>query len=207
MLDNSIVFEVSSSEAFGTLSKSEVKFSYPKPTYFNSTVNIDYKTVGNKASGDILLSKELHSLAAQETENYAHRVFSSIRNNELKFGYGSQTQTLISDLLNNYKASFVDDILVKTLALHILPSSKPLLMCKFLVLISAFEAETLPLTCTMAVTSLSHKKYTSVKESLLMTIEVLKFKGALPLLKDMEPYSRKYLEEYRQKVIKFLEVL
>ena len=38
-----------------------------------------------------------------------------------------------------------------------------------------------------------------------MSIEIWKPEMALKLLEDMEPYNKKYLERYRQKVIKMLK--
>lgn len=203
----SFVTENFERDSFELLKKSEANYRVFIKAGRESPVKFDYKTVGVKEVSGTFSSNELHSLSAQESENIAGRVYASIRSNDIRMGYNSATKDLVQSLIDSYHAPFVDDVLVKTLALYITPSAKPLLMCKYLTLISMFDAEDFPLTCSMAVTSLSHKKYNSVKETLLMTIEVMRFKGALPLLKDLEPYSRKYLEDYKNKIITFLEGL
>lgn len=203
----SFVSDIVEKDNFDLLKKSEANYRILTSLDRDTPVKFDYKTVSVKEFADAFTSNEIHSLSAKESENIAGRVYASIRNNDIKMGYNSATKDLIQSLIDTYHAPFVDDVLVKTLALHITPSAKPMLMCKYLVLLSMFDADDFPLACSTAVTSLSHKKYNSVKETLLMTIEVMRFKGALPLLKDLEPYSRKYLEDYKNKIISFLEGL
>lgn len=203
------VFENYETDFYSIIKKSEATTSSARiisEYYQNKHVQFDHSAAANKDIEDSF-PKNFHSKAAKESEFLANRVYSSIRTNEIKLGYSSATKDLVQSLIDTYQAPYVDDVLVKTLVLHITPSGKPLLMCKFLALISMFESEILPITCLTTVTAFSHKKYTSVKEALLMTIETLKLKSALPLLKDLEPYSRKYLEDYKNKVISFLETL
>jgi len=78
-------------------------------------------------------------------------------------------------------------------------------MSKFMMLISSFDAETYPLTSNIAITSLVTKKFTSVKEAVLITIENWKYNKAVRLLEDLEPFSRQYLEDYKNKIINMLK--
>lgn len=207
MLSNTINFDKFNNEKFELSKVSEAQFLSAKKIQPDALLNFEPQTIGGTDSYSFSPLDIVQSSHSKDTAHAAKRIFISLRNNDLKFGYNSQTQTIVEDLMSTHGATFVDETLAKVLATYIAPSGQPQLMCKFLALISAFEAEDLPLTCTFSVTSFSHKKYNSVKESLLIAIEVLRFKEAIPLLKDLEPYSREYLEIYKNKVIAFLEGL
>ncbi|EPY5326669.1 hypothetical protein [Klebsiella pneumoniae] len=124
---------------------------------------------------------------------------------KIELGCESKTALLINDSITKNGYKFVDTALSQLMGRHIINSGKPIIMCKFLTLLTELDVKLIPLTSSYAVTSFSHKKYDSVKEMILMAIELWKHKDALVLLEDMEPYSRRHLEQYRLKIINMLK--
>ncbi|HGG9125310.1 TPA: hypothetical protein ACJJYE_004874, partial [Enterobacter hormaechei subsp. xiangfangensis] len=150
-------------------------------------------------------SNNVGKVATGEIDKLTKIIYSSFLNDDIQFGTDSKTQNLIERLNDEYGADFIDNVLVKILTLNIIVSTKPGLMSKFMMLISSFDAETYPLTSNIAITSLVTKKYTSVKEAVLITIENWKYNKAVRLLEDLEPFSRQYLEDYKNKIINMLK--
>lgn len=149
-------------------------------------------------------TKELGEITISETEKITNRIFSSFANDDIEFGNDSKTQKLIETLLMSYPIDFIDNVLLNVFAKKIV-ISKPGHMCKFMMLLSAFEAEEFPSVCNVAIAALINKKYNSVKEAVLIAIESWRYKDAIHILEDAEPYSRQYLEDYKQKIIRFLK--
>jgi len=170
----------------------------------NNAPTIQNKTSG-KTESQPFFTKNVTENVQLETDNLVSKVYSSFVFDDIQFGNDSKTQKMIEELVQEYHYDFIDNVLVRILSKHIVSCGKPGLMSKFMMLLSAFDANNFPLTSNMAITALASKKYNSVKESVLVTIETWRYKDAITLLEEMEPYTRKYLEEYKSKIIDFLK--
>ncbi|BDA54120.1 hypothetical protein [Raoultella ornithinolytica] len=124
---------------------------------------------------------------------------------KIELGCESKTAMLINNYIEKRGYKFVDTVLSQLMGRQIITCGNPIIMCKFLTLLTELDVKLIPLTSSYAITSFSHKKYNSVKEMILMAIELWKHKDALVLLEDMEPYSRRPLEQYRLKIIEMLK--
>ncbi|WP_414465969.1 hypothetical protein [Klebsiella aerogenes] len=177
---------------------------FHKNIFLDNTPVIKNKTSG-KTETRPLYAKNIAEIALIEIESLVSQVYSSFVYDDIQFGCDSKTQKMIEELVGVYHYDFIDNVLVRILSKHIVFCGKPVLMSKYMMLLSAFDANHFPLTCNMAITSLASKKFNSVKESVLISIETWKYKDAITLLEDMEPYNRRYLEDYKRKVIDFLK--
>ncbi|HDS7794633.1 hypothetical protein ACRAOD_16650 [Raoultella ornithinolytica] len=168
--------------------------------FFNLTKN----NIDGKANGDFQLG-QLGLTSSKETKKIIDRVFNLFSLERIELGCESKTSNLINELINEYGFEFVDMALAQLMRNHIINSGRPMVMCKFLTLLTELDVKFIPTTSSYAITSFSHKKYNSVKEMILVAIELWKNKDALRLLEDMEPYNRRHLEEYRLKIIDMLK--
>lgn len=203
LFSNSDFFEFLFSSSNENLTGLETKYSVKKDSINDISVTFSKKTNGTSISTPFS-SKEIGQITTTETDKLVSKIYASFLNDDIEFGNDSKTQKMVEALIVSYGADFIDNVLVNLFTKHIV-IGKSGHMSKFMMLLSAFEAEQMPLICNVAITALAHKKYNSVKESVLITIESWRYKGAIRLLEDMEPYSRAYLEEYKQKIIRFLK--
>ncbi|WP_404652233.1 hypothetical protein [Raoultella terrigena] len=134
-------------------------------------------------------------------------IYSLFSTDSIELGYESKTFYFINNLIKEYGQDFIDISLTQLMRKHIIGCNNPVLMCKFLTLLTEFDAAIIPTTSAISITSFAHKKYNSVKEMVLISIELWKNKDALNLLEDMEPYQRRNLEVYRLKIIEMLKGL
>lgn len=143
--------------------------------------------------------------SAKKIASIANEIYQLFLLENIELGCDSKTSALINKLITNNGYEIVDVALTQLLSEHILYSTKPIIICKFLTVLSELDSSLIPVTSSYAITSLSHKKYDSVKEMVLMTIELWRNNDALVLLEEMEPYRRKHLEQYRLKIIGMLK--
>lgn len=131
-------------------------------------------------------------------------IYSSFLFDNIEQGFESKTYRVINELAKSYGFELIDMALTQVILKYIV-SSEVVVICKSIALLTEFDADEIPAASVLAITSFSHKKSDAVKEMVLMSIETWKPEMALKLLEDMEPYNKKYLERYRQKVIKMLK--
>ncbi|MBC3631657.1 hypothetical protein [Klebsiella michiganensis] len=153
--------------------------------------NIEYCAIGHETSLEVRV--------------IAEKIYTSFISDSIELGHESKTAILIDELIRNYGSEFIDLALTKLMQIYIINSGKSLVMCKFITLLTEIDVKFIPTTSAYALTSFAHKKYNSVKEMILIAIELWKNKDALILLEEMEPYSRKYLEKYRLEIIEILK--
>lgn len=145
--------------------------------------------------------------SSDEVNRVVDIIYSSFSLDSIELGFESKTFYLINNLIEELGQEFIDVALTQLMRKYIIGCNNPVLMCKFLTLLTEFDAEVIPSTSAFSITSFAHKKYNSVKEMVLISIELWKNKDALNLLEDMEPYQRRNLEAYRLKVIDMLKGL
>ncbi|MDY7622546.1 hypothetical protein ABUK00_07745 [Raoultella planticola] len=131
-------------------------------------------------------------------------IYSSFLFDNIEQGFESKTYRVINELAKSYGFELIDMALTQVILKYII-SSEAVVICKSIALLTEFDVDEIPAASVLAITSFSHKKSDAVKEMVLMSIETWKPEMALKLLEDMEPYNKKYLERYRQKVIKMLK--
>lgn len=165
-------------------------------------------SLGGSVDGNAGLIGEYNADKA-EFSNQANKVANEIYHHflleKIELGCESKTAELVNNLIDEYGYEFVDTVLSQLMGKHIISCGNPIIMCKFLTLLTELDAKLIPITSSFAITSFAHKKYNSVKEMILMAIELWKHKDALVLLEDMESYSRRPLEQYRLKIIEMLK--
>ncbi len=163
---------------------------------------------GGSVGGNTGLDVE-YSVDKAEFSNQVNKIVNEIYHQflleKIELGCESKTAELVSNLIDEYGYKFVDTVLSQLMGKHIITCGNPIIMCKFLTLLTELDVKLIPITSSFAITSFAHKKYNSVKEMILMAIELWKHKDALVLLEDMEPYSRRPLEQYRLKIIETLK--
>ncbi|ELX9574922.1 hypothetical protein J9A90_03615 [Klebsiella pneumoniae] len=198
-------------------SRNFVGFSISTKTQADSSVtlldtfngNAAGLSVGQESNGAVtkIESDTIGLYHSAEAAKIGDRIYNSFTLDSFELGYESKTFYLVNELIESYGHEFIDSVLTQLMRKHIISCNNPVLMCKFLTFLTEFDADVISMTSAYSITSFSHKKYNSVKEMVLISIELWKSKDALNLLEDMEPYQRRSLEVYRLKIINMLKGL
>ncbi|HHS9592734.1 hypothetical protein [Raoultella planticola] len=192
---NMVLFERKSSGIIDIKPKAnnENDVTYKRTDYFNGVPSAHG---GEEIAPDLTVNKTI--------QHIVDVIYDSFLFDNIEQGFESKTYRLINELAQCYGFEFIDMALTQVILKHII-SSDSVVICKSIALLTEFDADDIPGTSVLAITSFSHKKSDAVKEMVLMSIETWKPEMALKLLEDMEPYNKKYLERYRQKVINMLK--